>query len=289
MLVKVCAGIGDNIWLMQKLVNAGQKFDFSIANENPRRGHQLFELLPQVTNSFFYGSHDSNDPLHKTITNVEREFGAISKCYNEIWLSANKHLESGKRIETFLSDLKTSYSLDYNTGQYADQAKILIPNKSIGLYTSSYSMVRHWKFWEEEEWRTLVRLISRAYGGKDLSFVLIGADFDIDMVSNLKHKLIFDGVQLIEVIGQPLGLVVEVMKRLKYLFAFPSGIGILAGTLGVPCTMFYPPHLDKLMGTWVDLSLVESKIFKEALFCSPESIFDWMIKEYRIVDKLDES
>ena len=34
MIIRVCPGIGDNIWLVQKLLNANRKFEFEIAADH---------------------------------------------------------------------------------------------------------------------------------------------------------------------------------------------------------------------------------------------------------------
>ena len=52
--ITVNAGIGDNIWLFQKLLNQKEKFDFILPDGNPQRGKQIFDLVPDLSNSVTY-------------------------------------------------------------------------------------------------------------------------------------------------------------------------------------------------------------------------------------------
>lgn len=71
-VIKVCPGIGDNIWLLMKLVNAGERFIFHLPNGKPQRGKQIFDLFPQVAAAAEYvaGSKKVKDISANSISKV---------------------------------------------------------------------------------------------------------------------------------------------------------------------------------------------------------------------------
>jgi len=284
--VKVCAGIGDNIWILQKLVNAGEKFTFEIATDQPRRGKQLFDLLPSLVEEAEYSPHfTSLHPMNQDANEYYKKWSEVPE--GEICLSANVWLEQGNRIEDYLPDLKTSYELPFVTKEYAKTAKKDMPEgdtKYIGIYTSSYSSSRNWGFWDEVQWCELITQLNK---GGNYKFVLIGADFDTDLKTNLAKMLKAVNIPFLTVIGQNLGYVVEVMKRLDYFIAFPSGLPIMSTMLKVPTLMFYPPHLEKLMYAWADPKLIDDQTYTPMNFTEVEYAFGWLKDRYKLFDRLD--
>jgi len=275
-------GIGDNIWIFQKLINSGEKFDFVIPNSQPQRGKQIFDLLPQLVNSAEYSEEKIS---YRTIAkkNMQHYYPKFRDFHRpNFYLTANKHLEEGKRIEKFLPDLQTSFKFDWNTAKYTNLVgKLIFPGKKyIGIYGSSYSNARAWGFWNEYKWFELIDRIRNH--NPEYTFVLIGADFDIDLHDQLAKLLKKYNISHIKVIGEPLGYVIEVMKRLHYFFSFPSGLGILAPTVQCPVAIFYPPHLVNLMNTWPDPADIDSGLYKGCLFCEPAEILEWCIKNKKI-------
>lgn len=273
--INVCAGIGDNVWLLQKLVNAGERFDFELSSAGPQRGKQIFDLLPQVANSATYVP---NLPYKKVqANNVQNRVSFWKDVHQtEFYLSCNEHLERGHRIEDFFPDLKTSFIMDWTTAGYVMHAIKNFPRhkKYIGLYGSSYSTSRAWGFWDEHKWMELVRLIHRR--DPEYVFVIIGAEWDLDLGRNLVQLLAQEKVPFVNTIGEPLGAVIEIMKQLTYFFSFPSGLGILAPTVRCKVTMFYPPHLLHMMNAWASPADIESGVYKGCQFCEPPAIFKWV-------------
>lgn len=295
-VIKTCPGIGDAIWLFQKLINANEKFDWQIHDGFPQRGKQVFDLLPQISNSCTY---TPNLPYrlidHYNIVRRARLWGQIRQ--QEFYLSANRHLEEGRRIEQFLPDLPTSFRLEYMTKEedFHNAFHILMqtwregdrnkPRRFIGIYASAYSTQRAWGFWDADGWYNLINLMRGE--NPDLVFVVIGASFDTDLGNDLLAKLQAHKVNHINTIGQPLSVVIEILKRLDYFIGFPSGLSILNETLAAKGTfMFYPPHLEKMMNAWADPARIESGQYKGAQFCEPEKAFDWLKNSYKLFEKL---
>jgi len=279
--IKLAPGIGDNIWLIQKLINTGEKFTFILSGDLPNRGKQVFDLFPQITIKSGYAEEfgknfSTNLVLDNSAQYFNKKWGDIKE--KEIFLAPNRHIEAGKYLKDLFPDLPISYYMDYNTSaEDKNIANKLLPNKNkhyIGIYGSCYAVNRHWGFWLEKEWFNLIRNLKRL--DDSVVPVIIGATYDIDLGQNLIRMLKSANIEYVDTIGQSLSSVIEIMKLLFYGFYFPSGLGIISGTLGAPSTMFYPQHLRSIMTKWCDPMLTESGIFKECLFCSDTEIFNWI-------------
>jgi hypothetical protein len=295
-----CPGLGDTVWLFMKLVNQSERFHWKIGDGLPQRGHQIFELFPQLVESFEYiPDHGYNKVKRSAHT------GKWSRTPDRFYLEANSHLERGNRIEEFLPDLETSYRLEYATSEEdAAKAYRLLYNslsmymtnedfinneftvelttsshRLIGIYTSAYSNARHWKGWEAKQWLELIRLIQKH--DPNYKFVFIGADYDIGVSQEVMKQL--QPSEYVNTIGQPLPVVIEILKRLDCFIGFPSGLSIINETLGAKQTvMFYPVHLSKLINAWPDPARIESGAYKGCLFCEPKKIFGWLVDNNKI-------
>ncbi|MGN6438400.1 MAG: hypothetical protein ACTHMM_17790 [Agriterribacter sp.] len=283
--IKVCAGIGDSIWLFQKLINCGERFHFQLPNGKPQRGKQIFDLLPKVAASAEYVPGLSYSILYSN--NVQNRIHRWEHIKDQqFYLSCNAWLERGKRIEAFLPDLPTSFLINYDT-TVTDKLRaeyLVAEKKHIGIYGSSYSSQRSWGFWDEHGWHELIKLFHRQ--NPELVFVIIGASFDEDLAGRLMQLLLQDGIPFINTIGEPLSVVIEILKRLSYFVGFPSGLSILNETLGMDGFMFYPKNLIHMMNAWADPARIESGQYKGAQFCTPEKAFDWIKNDFKLFNKL---
>lgn len=288
--IAVPTGIGDSVWLLQKLINQTEKFDFIIPGQNPRRGKQVFDLLPTLANSAEY----SSDPAlkYKTIKdyNVQKRttfwYHIKDTSMN---LSANEWLEEGKWLRDFLPDLEISYTLPWETEKYKSEVELDLKNFEycIGIYGSSYSTSRAWGFWQEDKWFELIKKIHEI--NPKITFCIIGAEWDINLSTGLIGLLNTDtSISYHNTVGKPLGYVMEMMKKLDYAFYFPSGLPIISESLDskTDCVMFYPPSLIKMQGKWCDPERTKNSNFKECQFCEPQKIFDWVKDTYKLFDRL---
>lgn len=259
-------GIGDAIFVLQKLVNQPERFHFELTDKQPQRGKQLFDLLPQITESARYVAGVKS---YKDIEHIPVPESWDSITDQRFYLQCNGHLEAGKRIETFLPDLAASYVLPYVTGVEVDLPK---DKPLIGIYTSAYSNARHWGGWRMAEWFKLIGLLGYGY-----RYVIIGAAWDIGIPEQLCKQL--PEGSYINTVGEPLPVVLEILKQCEAFIGFPSGLSILNETAGCKRTlMFYPKHLRKMMNAWADPKRIESGEYKGCQFGDPTKIYYW-IKE----------
>lgn len=265
--ITTCAGIGDICWLFMKLINQPDKIDFVIPGGTPRRAHQLETLLPQVINSISF-----KDGLSYNEIKRKGYRGEWGKAPMKMALECNTWLERGRRIEGFLPDLKTSYVLPWVTSDddKTTANKILTDLPCIGIYTSKYDMPASWKSWGIKEWQELIALI-----GPDYKFVFIGAEWDQGISQPIMAAMAPGSY--INTIGQPLPVVIEILKRLDCFIGFPSGLSILNETLAAKQTvMFYPPHLEKMQNAWADPARIESGEYKGLQWCEPSVVYNWL-------------
>lgn len=279
-LIRVPQGIGDNVWLFMKLINANEKFDFHLSDGKPQRGKQVFDLLPSLVNSCTYVPGLSYPSLRAASQQFDdAHWSSIQE--KAIALSCNFHLEQGRRIEDFLPDLPTSYTIPYDTsGSLFDRADM--PNgftKFIGIYASSYAGNKNWSGWREHQWFDLIQKI---YLEKpDTCFYVIGALWDVDMAGKLIRLLQQNAIPYVDTVGKPLGYVIELLKVLDYFIGYPSGLSILNETIGAKGTfMFYPNNgsLDKMMYAWADPARIRNNRYIAHKFSSPMDAFKVIVK-----------
>lgn len=285
--LKIASGIGDNLWMFQKLINTGEDFKIEVANDDPyQRVRVLFDILPKrCANSITYSNFSIEEALNNNKQKYVNKWNDIFD--NEFYLTINHHLENGNRIELWLEDLPITFNMGniFETSTYKKEVADLLSdnNKYIGLYTSSYSTNRHWGFWDENKWFELIKLLQSVY---PFTFVLIGADYDIDLGNSIINLMNLHHIPYINTIGKKLNFVVEVIKKLSYGFYFPSGIGVLAASLYSPHTMFFPKHLELMQNTFQAPELIDSDIVKHCQYCEPEVIFNWWKNSYNGLKKI---
>jgi hypothetical protein len=151
----------------------------------------------------------------------------------------------------------------------------------IGIYGSSYSTARSWNFWGADEWTSFIFNMRLFY--PDATFVIIGAEWDLDLSTHLIANLAAENVKYINTVGTPLSVVIEMMKKLELFIGFPSGLSILNETLAARGTfMFYPEHLQPMMNAWADPRRIESGAYTAQLFCTPDEAMMKICEVYQL-------
>lgn len=293
MTIKIPAGIGDTLWLFQKLVSTNKRFDFVIANDIPQRTLPLLKLLPSLVKTVKYAppkpnidAFDSGDALRQNITIKHKNWAEIEDK-NEVFLACNHHLENGKKLATFLPDLPLNYKIPFDFSAHANKAiEFLCQNTSpldflIGIYTSAYSNQRNWNAWDSDQNLEFIETIYRNRK-MPVKFIIIGADFDMDLSSDLIQKLEKRKIPHVACIGKPLGEVCVILQLLDYFIGFPSGLSILNTLLEKPTYMWYPTHLEKMQYTWASQEMIETKKYKATQLQSPLETANWILNDYKL-------
>lgn len=276
--ITTCSGIGDFIFLAQKLINQPDKFDWVIPSSKPQRAHQLATMLPQIINSMSF-----EDGLGYSKIKQKSYHGKWAGTPNEFYLQANTMLEEGRRVERFLPDLGTSFVLPYMTSEN-DRATaeeyLWEPNlKYIGIYTSSHATSQYMSGWGFKEWFELIKTLEKHT--PDTKFVLLGASWDVGISEKLMAAM--KPHDYINTIGQPLPVVVEILKHLDCFIGFQSGLSIINETIAAKQTvMLYHNKLERLINAWPDPARIENGSYKGCVFCDPAKVFEWLIVNQKI-------
>jgi len=274
MRIVLPAGIGDIYWVCQKLATTGEKYDFEVVHE---RGRQILNLLPHLVRSVKVSKHTNGDVLSKNEAKTTTRFARVKdKGSYTNFLSCNEWVDSGGRLEDWLPDLDTDWELaksfEYNKPNVDNKLSTL---QNIGIYTSCVSNVCKFNppLWLHKQWFDLIKKIN---DGKESNFILIGAEYDRDLLFRLADLLDRDGIRFTMCID-PIPSVLECFKHMDYFIGRASGIGILADAMDVPSIMLYPWHETKLMNAWCKPR--PKQIYQGMLFDSPRHIFKKIPKE----------
>jgi len=259
--VKVCSGIGDIHWVLQKLyplTQQGLKVYLKIADSGPRRALPFIDMLPWIRGAEYSKKFNTLDVLkaqpYHDIRGLDNE---------EIFLQANTHLESGMNLVDWLPEMHTPYWYPIDIKErHHKQAEELCKDNPIGIFPASlhgnFNYQNIGKGWSSEQWLELCNKLE-----EDRPIIIMGAEWDRGMIEylegNTRNRIILQ--------SEPLGLVLACIQRLKYFYSFPSGLGIISELLGTPTTMFMSSHLEKMIGTWGDPT---NKRYKVCLF--PETV-----------------
>lgn len=268
------------------MMNSSEKFDFELPDGRPQRGKQLFDLLPQVAHSASYVPGLTYKKINRK--NIQRRKKLWSKVDDQhFFLSMNEHLEQGNRIEDFFPDLKTSFKVHYHTSledckYHYEQKKAIGDHDLIGIYCSSYAGSKNWGTWMEQEWTTLIKFIHDEFKGR-YKFVLIGAEWDVDLTDKVRLHLKHFNIPHYWAVGQSLGTTIEILKTLKYFIGFPSGLSIINESLEKDGIMFYSEAIKKIINTWASPERIKNNNIKECIFCDPQIIFKWIMDNGKLL------
>lgn len=264
--VVVPSGIGDILWILAKLQHVG-RFSFIVPDAGPHRADSLLSLLPHLAQSIRYEPEWTYRKI--LVQNDARHGRAWSELSSKpkIVLSANEHLEGGKRLEMFLPDLPYAYVDDFRTTaadrNYAE--RVLSQGMTIGIYTSSLSNSHAHGGWELDQWLYFCARL----GLLRPNFVLIGAEYDRTLTIPLASALAQLGFACKEVVGRPLGSVIEVLRGLTYFVGFPSGLSVIREMLRQDGLMFYGFSQSGIIGAWAEPERIQAGKIYERLFLSP--------------------
>lgn len=284
--INVPAGIGDISWSYSKLADLGEELTVQISADNPQRSLDYVKLLPgvvkaQYTPKNFHNIVDNSIPF----TTTKQEFlDAARKDF--VNFSPNRFLEAGHRLETWIPELPTNLHYNINTKPLDGTLhSTIIENTQplFGIFTSSYHSIAHWNGWHLNEWKSFISYMHSKL--PSIIFIIIGAPFDkpfcddlSGLIANIPHVNLAGKTNCNEII--------QVIKQLKYLIAFPSGLPVLANVVGTPTMMFYPQFLWKIFNSWCDPKTINDLTYKGCIFPKVREATDWLFLNYQIHNKI---
>lgn len=284
--LEVPSGIGDFSWLYSKLVGLNAPLDIKVAKSGAARTLPFLKLLPNVAKMGVgrFRSHDVLGAPDRSGWSRLLLEEASSRQY--IRIQINTWLEGGMRIEDWMPDLPVDYHYVMRREGQDKVLETLSPwQRWFTFYCANARTVKRWRSWEADEWAELGEKLMEAFPIDGI--VLIGAGWDISFTFGIEQAL-SGKVPCKNVVGElSLGESLEVVRRSAYTIAFPSGIPILAATMGCPVFMFYPHHLEPMQDAWADPQMIEDGSYKGHQFCTPGEVFDWIGNGYGLKERME--
>lgn len=235
----VPSGLGDISWCYSKVseLSKHRNIGFHICGDQPRRSLPYVEILPRITNlgysNLSYAIHIEPNLLQPGNTNL----AALKD--GTYYLGLNPWLEAGHPLAKAFPAQATDYHYPMHLPEPSSLPAVnmlrSIPQKKIGFYCSSNRHRLELGMWVVSQWVDFLKKIKAKY--PDCVFVAIGAPYD-DKTAQVADVLSRDCV-VHKFVNQPPWQTFRIMETLNYFFAFPSGLGIMADVLRVPCMMWF--------------------------------------------------
>lgn len=286
------SGIGDFSWGWSKLYAIRDQIkEIRIADGWPYRTTPYVELcwspeerLARPNNGASYGTFAykdiqmfegvneiaSNPSYIPTWADVFEKVGG----YAQILLQPNAHLEHGRPLHYWLSDLPTKYHYPLYTSTkdaaYAENLVTRLRLQSphvlgiaaplVGISCASYRGSEAWKTWGSGEWVAFLEKIVDA-GWQP---VILGGFWD-DLSSNVAAAL-----SLPDLVGRTdVAQMIEVLKRLDAYIGFSSGLGVIRTVLNLPAMSLWPDFQKELSTAWPPPDMLSSGRYVAAPWRDP--------------------
>jgi hypothetical protein len=276
LVFSVPPGIGDISWCYSKVADIAKRrpVGFRICDNMPQRASDYVDLLPNITNL----GYTAGTFPELTVPRMTR-LADLSKLEDgEYGLFLNKYLEEGHKLADIHPEQATDYHYEMNIPERCkSKAKEFLDamkgGPRIGFYASSHQHRAEFEFWSAQEWAIFMGIIAGLFPG--CSLIALGADYD-DRTKDAYAALKNNGFNVTSAVGQAeIGTSIEIIRGLDFLFAFPSGLGILADVVDTPCQMWYwfKEEQKRFPNTYADPKNIESGRHMNLYYASvPDSV-----------------
>lgn len=294
--VAVPGGIGDSVWALTKIphllrVYGAEKAHIGLCGQPPYRAQPFVERFDFVASAENTCWECVESQLH-TPEGVYNWAPSGIGWHNEYdWmLQANRHLESGMRLESWLPEMETDWHIADRFHFTAREVREAIEfERSHGPYCIFYlgpergnTDLGHNRgpLWTPQEWG----MLARHFRELGLKIVVVGAPYDLSYFDKYVAQHLGECTNAIGkwTIGQTFSAV----QRARCVIAYQSGIGIFAVYLGVPTACFWRPHgnsiepnafvsfKEEMASAWAPHDALASGRYLPLIYtkCTPDSI-----------------
>lgn len=250
---------------------------YEIADGEPYRSREFMQLLPNVISESAqepeYGAWRYDNMLafeqHNGIPTTPK-WGEHCAGFegDTLLIQANKHLEMGRRLEDWMSDLPTNFHYELKEPKpheiaVVDKHLAGLRRPIIGISAASYRGSEAWKTWGFEEWSTFLDFLVAETGG---SILLMGGFWD-----DLTYSLASLGHR--ECVGKTsAGACLNMLKRLDYYVGFSSGLGVLRTVMRKNAFLLWPDFQHALSTSWAPLDMLENRQYVAHLWRDPKVV-----------------
>jgi len=297
--VAVPGGIGDSLWALTKLPAMLRDYGIQrarvwLCGGPPHRAKEFIERFGFVESAEYCDWSCVEDRL-STPDGAYAWAPSQPNWHDSFdWmLQANQHLERGGRLETWLREFETDFTIGDQfrfTGGEVRHARDL--ESTLGPYCvfylgpeagNTYFGHNRGPLWHPTDWAALAAHC-RSLG---LKIVVVGADYDRSYFETYVLPVGFG--DCFDAIGRwQIGQTFAVVQRARFVISYQSGIGIFCPYLGVPAASFWRPYGDSIhASTFIsfDERMAEAWVppgYTEYLpliytRCSPETIIERVV------------
>lgn len=264
-------GIGDIFWVYQKLYNYFDFINFKIlAIANDAVQHRAISFVSQwhKVKSVEY-VYVSEARYHNELK-VFKKMNDIVNTQNQYYC-INNWLESGVRIEEI-----DSYEVAQNIPMPTLDPVFEFSKYNLFYCSGAVNKSLDW-LWDDNKWFELISLYYEKTNSQ-LPLVFIGAEYDKDMLFNIREKFVQKfGYKTNVLIQHHQEYVLGVIKHAEFFINFQSGLSVLADNLNTKQLMIYFPFLEKMLYTWCKKEHIKTKFQANLFSSSPKDIIQNLI------------
>jgi FkbM family methyltransferase len=304
----VPAGIGDAVWALTKIphllrIYEAEKAHISLCGPRPYRALPFVERFDFVASAEYSRWECVESQPYTPEGTYNWAPSGIGWHHEYDWmLQANRHLESGRRLEDWLPDMETDWHIADRFRFTSREVREAIEfERSHGPYCLFYlgpeagnttSGHNRGALWRPQDWG----LMARHFRELGLKVVVVGAAYDQSYFENYfaPPRSPRERGEVQNVLGEctnmigkwSIGQTFSAVQRARCVNANQSGNGIFAVYLGVPTACFWRPHGDsiapnafvsfkeEMASAWAPHDALATGRYLPAIYtkCTPDSI-----------------
>lgn len=266
-------GIGDISWVYSKIRHLPSTYNLHpvlyTPGEAPRRSQEFVALLPDVE----WGGYVETSSGAVMTSHIPPQWPATwgwrpITDFGRVHVTANCHLELGRRLEEWWPWLPTDYHYPIRT------SPVTLGRPIVGIHLSERELCGNvfWHIWTDAEWVAFIQGLYDALGGPQLMF--IGASYDEARIVRVVEQLSVKAPTYW--IGKPLAQTIDVLRQLRYFVGYHDGLSVLANVVRTPTLTLMQAHLGGLCESYADPQDIASGAWKAMLTPSVEDALTWV-------------
>lgn len=277
----VCpSGVGDVAWVINALWSVRDQIErVDIVQGWPHRTREFVQCLGfesdyvEVTYDNIVAFEKVHGVYHTDNPTWAKVRGITAGTLN---IEANKHLEAGKPLATWLPDLVPEYhppmhvpaDVRARVRGYLDRVLAAHPERSgpiVGISCASYRGAEAWHTWGLDEWKDMLRrMISIGWRP-----VIVGGSWD-----DLSYACACD-LELPELVGKtpPGAGLIAIMDMVDAYVGFSSGLNVVRTMLNKPALALWPEHQIELSRSWAPPHMLESNRYVASQWLEPRKVW----------------
>tara|TARA_Y100000034_G_scaffold137016_1_gene218513 strand:+ start:4425 stop:5444 length:1020 start_codon:yes stop_codon:yes gene_type:complete len=305
--IAVPPGIGDSLWSLTKISNIRKQKEIDcvelvVQNTDLNRSHDFlksFTFVDSVRYADFVihplGIQYSKEGPYIYIESQEYWQPPERREIYDFLLISNGHLERGLRLEDWLPEFETDFSIGK---QWQFNPSYLLEAQNFKKEKGQYAVLYLGPFngntkdghnrgpiWSLRDWMILADSLHSNYG---LHIVLVGAPYDKSYSDGFMMRM-GDRDYITDLVGQTeIGLTYSYILYSEMCMGYQSGIPIFSVYLGVPAVCWWRPYKDSISPTvyisfdetmasaWAPPWSLENKRYAPQIYgkSNPQSIID---------------